>query len=357
MSCRKFVWINLIGILSLLFAGAFVVFAVDPFYHYHTPWFSLPVVLYNEVYQTSGVAKNFEYDSVIVGSSMTENFHASWFDEDFGWNTVKLCYEGAGTDDLKAILGQVFDGGRQVKNIVLAVDDYQMISDSSMTAIKRPEYLYNDDLLDDVNYLFNRDALKAAFQRIGDGISGREEEVDNAYNFSGKFEFSTERVLSDARPFRENIMAYPPEEETAENAYLQACQDNLENLLPFMEEHPETEFIILFSPYSILNWEKKVLAGTLKAQLNADAYVIRCFLSYDNVSVFYFQDEYEMITDLEQYMDTCHYKEAYNYYMEQCIKNGKNEVTPEDYEERIERMYHIASEYDYEKIWGEREAK
>ena len=173
MSCRKFVWANLIGILSLLFVGAAIVFAVDPFYHYHKPWFNLPVVLYNEVYQTPGVAEHFEYDSAIVGSSMTENFHASWFDEDFGWNTGKLCYEGAGTDDLKAILKKVFEGGRQVKNIVLAVDDYQMISDSSAVAIERPEYLYNENPLDDVNYLFNRDALKAAFQRVGDGIIGK----------------------------------------------------------------------------------------------------------------------------------------------------------------------------------------
>lgn len=351
MSCRKFVWVNLIGILSLLFVGAAVVFAVDPFYHYHKPWFNLPVVLYNEVYQTPGVAEHFEYDSAIVGSSMTENFHASWFDEDFGWNTVKLCYEGAGTDDLKAILGKVFEGGRRVENIVLAIDDYQMISDSSTVAMERPEYLYNENPLDDVNYLFNRDALKAAFQRIGDGITGKAQSVDDAYNFNEKYEFSTAQVLRDARPFRENIMAYPPKEETPEDAYLQVCQDNLGNLLPFVEEHPETEFIVIFSPYSILNWEKKVLAGTLRAQLGADAYVIGQFLTYDNVRVFYFQDEYEMITDLEQYMDTCHYKEEYNYYIEQCIKDGRNEVTEEDYRERLRNMYEIVSGYDYESVW------
>lgn len=144
MSCRKFVWINLIGIFSLLLIGGAVVFTVDPFYHYHGPWFNLPVVLYNEIYQTPGTARNFNYDSAIVGSSMTENFRASWFDEDFGWDTVKLCYEGAGTDDLKAILEQVYKGNRQVKNILLTIDDYQMVSDSSTVAIERPEYLYNE---------------------------------------------------------------------------------------------------------------------------------------------------------------------------------------------------------------------
>ncbi len=353
MSCRKFVWINLIGIGSLLLLGAVFIFAIDPFFHYHKPWFGLPVVLNNEIYQTPGAAENFEYDSAIVGSSMTENYRVSWFNEDLGWNTVKLCYEGAGTDDLKAILGKVFENDRQMQHVLLAIDDYQMISDSSLTAIERPEYLYNDIWLDDVNYLFNRDALKEAFQRVCDGIRGKTFDVDDAYNFSETFEFSKEQVLKDAKPFRENIMAYPPEKETDEKAYLQVCQDNLDLLLPFVEAHPETEFIVIFSPYSILNWEKKVLAGTLKAQLRADAYVIESFLSYDNVRVFYFQDEYEMITDLEQYMDTCHFKEEYNHYIERCIKEGQNEITKEDYKERIANMYEIASGYDYGQVWEE----
>lgn len=353
MSCKKFVWISLIGIWSLLFMGAAFVFVIDPFYHYHTPWFGMPVVLNNEIYQTPGVAKNFSYDSVIVGSSMTENFRVSWFDEDFSWNTVKLCYEGAGTDDLKAVLEKVFEGDRQVKNVVLAVDDYQMVSDSSQKAIERPEYLYNNIVWDDVNYLFNKDALKEAFFRIKDSISGRKEDVDAAYNFSNKYEFSKERVLKDAAPFRENMKAYPPEQKTQKEAFVQNCQNNLNNLLPFIEEQKSTRFIVIYSPYSIMNWEKKVLAGTLEAQLYADAYAIDKFLSYDNAEVFYFQDEYEMITDLDQYMDTCHYTEEYNYYIEQCIKNGKGRVTKETYAERIRNMYEIAVSYDYDSIWEE----
>lgn len=351
MSGRKFVWVSFIGIVSLLCLGGMIVFVADPFYHYHKPWFGMPAVLYNEVYQTAGAAENFDYDSAVVGSSMTENYRASWFDEDFGWKTVKLSYEGAGTDDLKAILTMVFKKDRQVKNIVLAVDDYQMISDSSLKAIERPEYLYNDRLLDDVNYLFNKDAFKAALERIADGITGREEDLDSAYNFSSKYEFSKEQVRKDAAPFRNNIKANPPEKQAEETAYLQQCKANLENLLPFMEENKETNFMIVFSPYSILNWEKKVLAGTLEAQLYADAYTIEQFLKYDNVRVFYFQDEYEMITDLEQYMDTCHYTEEYNHYIEQCLKQGKNEVTKENYKKRLKNMYEIAVSYDYDAEW------
>ncbi len=351
MSCKKFVWVSFIGILSLLFLGGLTVFLVDPFYHYHKPWFGMPVVLYNEIYQTPGVAEHFDYDSAIVGSSMTENFRVSWFEEDLAWNTVKLSYEGAGTDDLKAILGKVFENERRVKNIVLAVDDYQMLADSAAKAMERPEYLYNGISPDDVNYLWNKDAFIAAMERVADWITGKKSNIDDAYNFSGRFVFSKEQVLKDAAPFRDNIKKNPPEEKKKEDAYIGQCRRNLENILPFMEEHADTQFIIVYSPYSILNWEKKLLAGTLEAQLYTDAYAIETFLSYDNVRVFYFQDERELITDLDNYMDTCHYVEEYNHYIEQCIYSGKNEVTKENYKERLENMYELVVSYNYEAVW------
>ncbi len=351
MSCKKFVKITLSGVISLLFLGAMVVFLVDPFYHYHKAWFGMPVVLYNEVYQTPGVANQFEYDSVIVGSSVTENFRVSWFDEDFDWNTVKLSYEGAEMDDIKAILTEVFESDNEVKNVVLAVDPYQLFHEVGVQAIDRPDYLYNDFLLDDVNYLFNKDAFKASLERIWDAVSGKEVDLDDAYNFSQKYEFSEQQVLKDAAPFKQAMTDNPITEKEDMRAYEEQCQRNLEVLRPYIEGNPDTQFIVIYSPYSIMNWEKKVLAGTLEAQLYVDAYSIRWFLEQDNVRVFYFQDEYEMITDLDKYMDTCHYVEEYNHYIEQCILTGKNEVTKESYAQRIENMYNIVNSYDFEAVW------
>ena len=52
---------------------------VDPFYHYHDATKGFEANMDNAIYQTPGAADHFTYDSVIVGSSMTENFHESWF--------------------------------------------------------------------------------------------------------------------------------------------------------------------------------------------------------------------------------------------------------------------------------------
>ena len=57
-----------------LIGMAVLIFCVDPFYHYHDAWFGLPVVLENAVYQTCGAARNFSYDSVIVGFTTARCF-------------------------------------------------------------------------------------------------------------------------------------------------------------------------------------------------------------------------------------------------------------------------------------------
>ena len=68
---------------------------VDPFFHYHKPLEGFPYIVDNQLSQNPGMAQNFIYDSAIIGSSMTVNFHTSDFGQILGKNTIKLSYSGA----------------------------------------------------------------------------------------------------------------------------------------------------------------------------------------------------------------------------------------------------------------------
>lgn len=357
MSIKQYIRCMAAAIAICLIFPALLVFVMDPLYHYHMPWFGQDVYLYNEVYQTPGMARNSEYDSAVIGSSMTENFRVSWFDNDFGWETVKLSYEGATSRDLSEIMKLVFEDGRHVENVVLCIDDYQMLSDKDALAAERPEYLYNNSPFDDVEYLWNKDTFQASLRLALNGVAGRHTNPDDAYNFSSKFEFSAQRVFEDAREFRNRLAAEADIEPEPREAFLPQCRGNLENILPYIKENSSTAFYIIYPPYSILNWEKKLLAGTLEAQLTSDAFAIRCFLSFPNVRLFYFQDKEEWITDLDQYMDTCHYTEAYNHAMEQHILRGEDQIGPEDVENRLRHMYEIVAGYDFDKVWEKDQGK
>ena len=77
--------------LSLVLVAALVVI-VDPFEIYHRAWFyNPPYASETQMYSGAGVAKSYTYDSIIVGSSMTENCRPSVYDAALGGRFVKLC--------------------------------------------------------------------------------------------------------------------------------------------------------------------------------------------------------------------------------------------------------------------------
>lgn len=93
MNCSKR-YITIFGIVAGMgiLAAGLLVLLIDPFFHYHMPWFGLKPVINDEIYQNPGLAKHASYDSIIIGSSMTENFDAAWFDEAYDICHYKTCH-------------------------------------------------------------------------------------------------------------------------------------------------------------------------------------------------------------------------------------------------------------------------
>lgn len=58
-------------------------------FHYHAPLKFLSYPLVNERYQNNGIVRHFDYDSVITGTSMTENFKTSEAQKLFGSDFIK----------------------------------------------------------------------------------------------------------------------------------------------------------------------------------------------------------------------------------------------------------------------------
>lgn len=347
---------------ALLFGG--MVIMVDPWYQYHAPWFDIPVVLENAVYQAAGTARNLEYDSAIVGTSMTENFRTSWFDEELGWDTMKLSYSGARSNDLRAVFEQIFRREEPVKNVVLDINDYQLTSDSWTQYVTRPEYLYDTVLLNDYKYLYNHDVYVQCVNRCIDKCAGVEDNIDSAYVWGDKEVFGTERARAESRDLRNQTLWGKAARVNHEELYLVegcisddfpdqlvTCQENLDNIIPFIEKNPNTDFYVLLPPYSMLYWEQKVLEDELEEMLSLYVYAVEKFLQYENVKIYYFQCEEDIISNLDNYRDSTHYKMEYNRYMFECIRDDKNRITLENYKEAFEEMYHYAKDFSYVSLW------
>ena len=108
-------WLAVFGITVFvgLAAVAGLTIYVDPFFQYHKPLPSFPYLVDNQVSMNPGLAKNMDYDSVLLGSSMTVNFNTDWFMEEMGLTTQKLSYNGAFPKDQANIMDIIFDSKQE----------------------------------------------------------------------------------------------------------------------------------------------------------------------------------------------------------------------------------------------------
>lgn len=346
---------------TIMVAGLILV--VDPFYQYHSPWLDMPIILDDAVYQTAGASRNLEYDSAIVGTSMTENFHTSWFDEELGWNTMKLSYSGARTNDLQAIFGELEEHDGEIQNIFMDLNDYQLTSIAWTAYVERPHHLYDNNLLNDYKYLFNQDVLTLSIERTVSALKGAEDNIDTAYTWEDEALFGREITLDTCSALRTELMSQRENAgipyylvndtltEEIQHKYT-VCQDNLDNITPYIEAHPETRFYIIVPPYSMLYWEQEVLSGTLEDTIAIYYYALSRLAEYDNVQIYYFQNETDIITNLDNYRDSCHHTPEFNRYMFDCVINNQNLLTTDNCETLLTDMYYFAKEYPYETLWG-----
>ena len=152
-------------VLAALFLCTAAVVYVDPFFHYHAPLPGFPYIVDNQLSQNPGMAKNMSYNACIIGSSMTVNFDTDDFTELLGYDTLKLSYSGAYPKDDYNILSIVFDERTRARKehpmeaVFFAMDIPTMTADTEQTKYPLPEYLYDDNIFNDVNYCLNKDVL------------------------------------------------------------------------------------------------------------------------------------------------------------------------------------------------------
>ena len=341
-------WLKITGMLigAGMIGIAALVMTVDPFFHYHAPIEGFPYQIDNQLSQNPGMAKHLEYDSVMLGSSMTVNFESDWFLEDLDLNLVKLCYNGAYPKDISNIMEQIDAGKKTPKHIFIGVDLASYTGGIEETKYPIPEYLYNESLFDDVNYWYNKGVLldyivKPVVENEPTPLSSvyaSEESLKDCY--------SRDYVLSHYVIPEKNDAYFP------EDMFIEGLEKNLRaNILPVIENHPETEFTLFFPPYSILYWYEYVQNNQMDAVMYEYGYFMEKLLAYDNVELFFFPAEERIVTDLDLYADTGHYKQEINRYMTKCFCDGTDRITKENYKEKLLEMKTLIDNYDYEALF------
>lgn len=341
---KKFTLKVVISTVSLLLCFALVIAVFDPYFHYHAPWFGLKPVVTSERYQNPGMAEHFVYDSILIGSSMTENFRASWFDKAFECHTIKLSYSGARTKNFRLILDKTVNE-RAVKNVFWGLDMDPLFNSYDTLKFPLPEYLYDKDPWNDTDYLLNKSVLLSPVKDLlVDNLKNQVPSMDDSYLWENMYTFSKQSLLDSinwdvSRPNGGKVDA---------SQYLENCKKNLSNdVLPYIAANPNTQFYIFFPPYSIAWWNLRIYKGDIDPIMTLLDTTITELLKYDNVKLYYFQDNKKIITNLDNYKDYSHYSPQINRFILSSIQNDQYRLTKENYKGKLNAIDTLAKNYDY----------
>ena len=303
-------------LLSLL------VFFVDPFEIYRKATrFVPPIDNTTQVYSNAGIVRNYTYDSAIVGSSVAENFKPSEWDEKLGGRFIKLVTSAATAKNHQLLLRLAYQN-HSLRRAAYALDVYSFIALPEETGSEAPLYLYDDNPFNDVQYFLNRSVLFSFLPRCfktwgqppGDSLR------DSMYSWAGRDQYGKIALYS--------ASFTKPETERDAEFYLARGRVNLKvNLLPFVREHPETEFDFFFPPYSAAEWASMKSRGTLPGMLALRGLLYDALSPFENVRIFDFSAREEWVLDLSNYKDTLHYGEWINSAICDCIAREDGLVT------------------------------
>lgn len=329
------------GILLALCAGA--VWRVDPFFHYHAPdpegevWF-------DQRAQSAGLLRSQDYETVLMGSSLAANYRPFWFDVFYDTSTVKVTFPNGGFGEFTTALDYAYEC-RPVGRVIFGLDPNLLARDPAEEPSELPEYLYDDDPWNDGRYLLNKDALFRAVYTVWKKAQGETQPLQDAFVWDGSVFFSRQLALAGYTRPEESGTTVPAD------FFLANSRANLETVTGWAEAHPDTEFILFFSPYSILFWDSMDRQGETEAMLTMLADAIETLLAYDNVELQFFMADTDIITNLDNYADHIHVAGRVTYRLAEAMPTGRYRLTEENWRQVLDGLQEFVVNYDYDSIW------
>ncbi len=342
-------WVKLFAgsLPVVLLLTAFMVVYLDPFMHYHKPLPSFYYVLDRERYQNDGIMRHFDYDAIITGTSMTENFRTTEMDSLFDVKAVKVPFPAGRFKEINDNVRVAYRTGHKVKYVVRSLDPSYFFYDKDAVANgwELPDYLYNDNIVDDVKYIFNFKALSYCFKmlwrsRKGGGITS----FDDYCHWGDKGERYGRHFLS-LCDYNGHLLGHffvPVEFGVAEQELIKA--NILQNVADLPAAHPGTKFYYFIPPYSCATYSQysKEQLATLVA---AEKFIIEMLLPYDNIKLFAFDLDTELTNDLDNYKDANHYGSWVNSAILRWMKEGRGLITKDNYLEYLQKKEALFQSY------------
>ena len=319
---NKWMILVIVNMLILLLICSLAAYIVDPFFQYRV---KDNQYLVNTGYCSPGLIKKYDYDTILIGSSMVQNFDMELFRKELNCKPLHVGVAGMYDEDLIEYI--------KLANNVGKADAYYLCIDISRFALETEknsvDYLMKNDLLSKMRYSISYESL-LRFMPIDIALSVYKK---MGYTLPESFEY---RISIDKLGYYAHQIVYGEDVvinnwKTGTDAVAPVDTTNLYNRLVegidnFLKQvdFSKGQYYFFFPPYSSLFWYDAQNQGYMKQYLDAEKYFVKK-VSEKGATVFQFQAD-DLTTDLNNYKDTTHYSAEINDWMTDCFAKKEDIV-------------------------------
>lgn len=342
MEAKRFFIGALLAAGTLLAACAGLVAWTDPLLSAGTLEEGGTALFVNERYEAAGLIRRQDYRNLVMGTSLAANFRASWFTQGLGSGTLKVTFPDGRLSEFDTALELACRSHGHPERVYFGLDPNILIRADQTSEL--PEYLYNDNPLDDIQLYLNAESLALAMKSLLRGEEAKTT-LDEAYTWDTTHYFARETALAGyPRP-------EPAERALPADAFLDVARANVAVIQGWAEAHPDTQFTVWFPPYSVLYWDQMARLGRTEAVLSAVEYAWGELLKCGNVQVVSFLNAQTYTTNLDNYADHIHCSSAVTRWMAGELLAGRWRIWPGSYHSQMGELRRFVAGYDYDAIF------
>lgn len=332
----------------LLIAG--IIIFIDPYFHFHKPIKGISYVFENERHQNDGILRNFDYDTILTGTSLDQNEKTSEVEKLFGGKAVKVPFAGGYFPELSFTLDNALKRKR-VDRVIMSLGYSTYIEaeydDWGHPEFTYPMYLYDNNILNDVEYVFDIGVLNMLLRDIRRTIKGEASTSLDQYSSWESYEtFGKKEVLERYYKHNDKYKAIIYKEDKTKKTIK-------ENLVKLVNKYPNTEFDFYLPPFNIIYWYDIKQKNVLDDKIKGIRTVIEELLPCKNVKLYYFINEWDIVTNFDNYCDYLHYAGWVNSYMLKCISENKKIITKSNYMDYLNKTKEFYANYNYESLFNQ----
>jgi len=312
-----------------------IIFYYDPLKIFHKPWMYKEYLHQNMRSQAAGIINNWEYDSVILGTSMLENTSSKEASFLLGGKFINISLSGSDFYERYIVLRYVL-GKKNIKQVIYSLDDEGLIEgrkSDPFYKIEQWDYLYDRNPFNDFKVYMSSGFLKCLLSTSSKKkCMGHRANFDrpNAWYWARKDKYGgldnwfkqklTPRIIKHFQPILDaikNIQIGKSKTNSNFTKDMEILKHYLDiNLISLVKKYPMTDFLCILPPYSRAKYalDAQYNKQDFKKYIGSIKYLVQVSALYDNLKIYGWGNEI-FLDDIVNYKDLKHYEYRFNSWM------------------------------------------